>query len=776
MNAPLPLPPPILRGERTSAGLGTSVTLPDFDFETYSEAGYIWREDKQRWGSPDGAPGTTRGLGLVGAPAYSEHPSTEVLSLAYDLKDAAGPRMWLPGMPAPAELFDYLADPRNLIEAWNVGFERLIWGNVCRRRYGWPELRIDQLRCAMAKSRAHGLPGRLGLAGQVLGLAVQKDKEGDRLLKMFSMPRNPTKADPRRRITLADAPADAAGLARYNLTDIAAEAAVARQCPDLEGDELEFWLADQRINARGVAIDIEGVRNCIAIVEQAHDRANAELSALTGGAVQRASEIAKLQAWLRGQGVHLDSLDEESVAAQLELLSEQVMEGSMDPNDEWFQAVYRALELRQQVGSASVKKVYAMNLQVCQDNRLRDLFTYHAARTGRPTGNGPQPTNLPKAGPKVYRCTCGRHSSPPEACTWCGMPRPPGARDVEWCVEAAEDALAAIATRDISTVERHYREPMLAVSGCLRSLFQAGPGKELISSDFTAIEAVVNAALAGEQWRLDVFRAGTDIYLESISRSTGTPLENLVGYKKERGMHHPLRQKGKIQELSLGFGGWLGALRAFGAEGTDDELKAQVLAWRAASPWIVEFWGGQTRDFGRSTDYFGLEGAAVMAVKQPGFWRRVSRLDGSPAGVSYLCTGGVLYCKLPSGRHLAYHNPRLSPADKAWRGEMLTFEGYNTNPKKGPPGWQTMQLYGGLLCENVVQAAARDIQRHAIINLEKRGYPVVLHVYDEDVSEVPEGWGSIEEFESIMSTMPAWAGGWPIGAKGGWRGRRYRKA
>lgn len=762
MNAPLPFPPPILRGEVFPAGLGTSTTLPDFDFETYSEAGYVFREDKQRWSSPDGAPGTTRGLGLVGAPAYSEHPSTEVLTLAYDLKDAAGPRVWMPDLPAPADLFDYLADPRNLIEAWNVGFERLIWWNVCRRRYGWPELRLEQLRCAMAKSRAHGLPGKLGLAGQVLGLYVQKDKEGDRLLKLFSMPRNPTKTDARRRITLADAPADAAGLVRYNITDIQAEAAVARQCPDLEGEELEFWLADQAINARGVGIDIEGVRNCIAIVEQAHERANAELAALTGGAVQRASEIAKMQRWLGDLGVHLESLDEDGVGAAL-------------AND-LPAAARRALELRQQVGSASVKKVYAMNLQVCADNRLRDLFSYHAARTGRPTGNGPQPTNLPKAGPKVYRCGCGRHGSPPEACTWCGMPRPPGARDVEWCVEAAEDALAAIATRDIATVERHYREPMLAVSGCLRSLFQAGPGKELISSDFTAIEAVVLAALAGEEWRLDVFRAGTDIYLESISRSTGTPLADLLAYKKERGMHHPLRQKGKIQELSLGFGGWLGALRAFGAEGTDDELKAQVLAWRAASPCIVEFWGGQTRDFGRSTEYFGLEGAAVMAVKQPGFWRKVTRWDGSFTGVSYLCTGAVLYCKLLSGRHLAYHSPRLSPADKAWRGEMLTFEGYNTNPKKGPPGWQTMQLYGGLLCENVVQAAARDVQRHAIVNLEKRGYPVVLHVYDEDVSEVPEGWGSIEEFEAIMGTMPAWAQGWPISARGGWRGGRYRKS
>lgn len=217
-------------------------------------------------------------------------------------------------------------------------------------------------------------------------------------------------------------------------------------------------------------------------------------------------------------------------------------------------------------------------------------------------------------------------------------------------------------------------------------------------------------------------------------------------------------------------------MRAFGAEGTDDELKEQLLAWRAASPAIIEFWGGQSRDFGRRPGMFGLEGAAVLAVQNPGTWYAVPRLDGSLSGIKYGVEKDVLYCELPSGRFLSYHRPRLSPADKAWRGLRLSFEGYNTNPKKGPPGWQTMDLYGGLLCENVVQAVARDIQRHAIVNLEKRDYPVVLHVYDEDVCEVPIGWGSVEELETIMSTMPAWAEGWPISASGGWRHKRYQKA
>lgn len=764
MSAP-PIPTHMLVAPRAGAtrpaGLGLATVTPDLDFETYSEAGMVFRKDKRRWSQPDGATGTAKGLPLVGSAVYSEHPSTEVLTMAYDIKDGVGPRVWLPGMPPPADLFALLA-AGGLVEAWNTSFERNIWRNVCVRRYGWPDWPIPQMRDAMAKSRAHGLPGKLELAAQVLGTATQKDKEGKRLLDKFSVPRNPTAGDPRLRITLADDTVDACRLVGYNVTDIKAEEAVSMQCPDLEGEELDFWLADQEINARGVHIDRAGVMNCIAIVDAAHSQYNAELQALTGGTVQAASELAKLQGWIGAQGWPMASMDEEAI-------TDALTRPEMPP------AARRALEIRQAIGSASVKKVRAMAMQVCADDRLRDLFSYHAARTGRPTGNGPQPTNLPKAGPKVYRCSCGKHGSSSTACPWCDVPRAPGTRDVEWCIEAAEDALDVIARRDLAAVEHYFGDAMLAVSGCLRGLFCAAPGHELISSDFTAIEAVVLAALAGEEWRMDVFRVGTDIYLESISRSTGTPLADMVAFKKERGMHHPLRQKGKIQELSLGFGGWLGALRAFGAEGTDEELKAQIIAWRNASPNVVEFWGGQSRNFGRVPGSFGLEGAAVSAVRWPGEWFAVPRLNGTDSGVAYGCVANVLYCRLPSGRHLAYHRPRLTPTG-TWRGDRLTFEGYNTNAKKGPPGWQTMDLYSGLLCENVVQATARDIQRTAILNLERGGYPVVLHVYDEDVAEVPIGQGTIEGLEAHMMNLPGWAKGWPIKAAGGWKGRRYRKA
>jgi DNA polymerase len=732
--------------------MGTATVLPECDFETRSEAGYLWDEAAQKYRAPRGA--MKKGLPAIGAARYAEHPSTDAQLFAYDLKDGLGVRQWMPGQPNPQDLFAHVARG-GLIEAHNNMFERLIWRHVMERRYGWPSVPARQWRCSMAKARAHALPGALGLIGQVLNLPLQKDKEGERLLKLFAMPRDPTIKDSRRWIEPADEPEQFAKYAAYNRTDVLAEAEASIRCPDLEGEELEFWQADQAINWRGVHIDRAGVLDCIAIVEQAHAQYNAELCALTGGTVARASELAKLKSWLGAQGVHLDVMDEDAIVAILD---------RMPPGP-----ARRALEIRQAIGSASVKKVYAMANMVCADDRLHDLFSYHAARTGRPTGNGPQPTNLPKAGPTVYLCGCGRHSSPAPACAWCGVPRPPTAKPVEWCVEAVEDALAVIARRDLAEVERVFGDAMLAVSGCLRGLFTAAPFHDLIASDYTAIEAVVLAAMAGEAWRLDVFRAKRDIYLESISRSTGMLLENLLAHKTRTGSHHPLRQKGKVQELALGYGGWLGALKAFGAEGTEEEMKQQILAWRAASPAIVEFWGGQSRDFGRTPGMFGLEGAAVQAVLNPGQRQHVGQ-----SGVSYLMHEDALYCQLPSGRYLTYHRPRLEHTG-SWRGYSLSFEGYNTNPNAGAMGWVRMQTYSGKLCENVVQAVARDIQRHAIVNLERAGYPVVLHVYDEDVSEVPQGWGSIEEFESIMNRMPPWAAGWPVTASGGWRGARYRK-
>lgn len=750
-------------------GLGVSTQHASLDWETYSEAGFVWRPDLNKWTCLPGAAQGKKGLPIVGAAAYAMHPSTEVLSLSYDLRDGIGKRRWRPGMPAPLDLFIYLARG-GLLSGWNVSFEVWIWNYVCVRRYGWPPLDPRQVLDTMAKSRGWCMPGALGDASDVLQLVLGKDPEGMRLIKKLSIPRDPTKKDPRLRIRPEEDPVDGPKLWDYNDRDIEAEAEANSRLPDLDPVQMQSWRDDQAINRRGVMIDLPAVRACIAIINQATDRYVTELEALAGC---KPSEVQQLQGWLHAHGVHLDSLDEEHV--------EEALTRELPPH------CRRALEIRKTVGSASVKKVFAMLHQATPAARLHDLYKWHGARTGRPTGEGPQPTNLPKAGPDVHRCGwafddqgrdthdgqgCGRfHGAHTYVCPWCNtLRRPTAAR--EWSPGAAEDALLVIAAESLLLLQWFFGDAMLTLAGVLRGLFIAPPGHDFVSSDFTAIEGVVIACLAGEQWRIDVYANDGKMYLESASRAFGVPMQEMIDHQKRTGQHHPLRDKGKRMELGLGFGGWVNALRSpqIRYEGTDEELKEAVLKWRAASPALQQFWGGQrVREGGRwVTHYFGLEGAAVQAVLNPG-------TIYSYRGIKYLVHDDVLYCRLLSGRRIPYHRPRLQETGLDYRGLALSFEGWNSNPKYGAMGWQRMSTYSGKLAENVVQATACDIQMHAIAQLQRAGYPIVLHTYDEVVAEVPEGFGSIEELEQIMCDVPDWAKGWPIKAAGGWRAKRYRK-
>lgn len=783
-----PPPPALLLGDHVIAGLGHAEILPDLDFETYSEAGYVWNDTTQHWDNPPGASAQSKGLSAVGAEPYAKHPTCEIVWMSYDLKDGAGKRRWRPGLPPPLDLLGYLA-AGGIVEAWNVAFERWIWKHHCVPALGWPAVRDDQWRCAMAKARASGLPGALGKAAVVLDLKTQKDARGAALMKKLSMPRNPTKTDPRRRVLpLYEHPgypdgaraadrkridedhADTVAYGEYNETDIVAEAEASAVIPDLTGDELAWWQTHERINQRGVHIDRVAVENCIAVVEQAFRKYNGELVGLTG--IDAASKVQQLLGWLHSRNVHLDSLDEESVA-------EALTRPLISPD------ARRVLEIRAAVGSASVKKLYAIRNRLSDDDRLRDLYVYHGARTGRSTGEGPQPTNLPKAGPDTIRCGCGKHYGlHASVCPFCGMPRAPSARVAEWNPDVAEQALEVIATRSLEWVEYVFGDALLTIAGCLRGMFDAAPGHDLISTDYNSIEAVGLAMLSGEQWRIDVFRTHGKIYESSAATAFRVPFESFAEHKATTGQHHPLRQKGKGLELACGYQGWLGAAKAFDIPGTDDEIKADILAWRAASPAIEWLWGGQTtgkangirRDgdkWARGVYYFGVEGMAIQAVLQPGEWHGVTRLDGTYSGISFKGHGAALYCRLPNGRLLTYHRPRLDVSDRG--GWALSYEGWNSNPKNGPMGWIRMNTWGGRLVENINQGVCRDILAPACVALEARGYPVVLHVYDEIVAEVPVGFGSVDEFEAIVTVPPAWAHDWPIRAPGGWRAVRYRK-
>ena len=722
-------------GDQYAAALSQSTILPSMDFETYSEAGYYW--DGKRWqvykkGKP--------GIGCVGAWVYSRHPSAEAICLVYDLKDGFGRRLWRPiDLHPPLDLFAWI-DGGGLIEATNSFFEFCVWENVCRRLYDWPPLPLSQLRDVAAKSGSWSLPRELEAVAKILGTPTQKDKAGNKIMKKISKPHTPTKKEPFHKYTRENAPADFAAIEAYCGDDVAAEDEVSVRCPDLSPRETEYFLCDQRINARGVRVDRQGVMACIDLIAQAKARAHAEISELTGGLVTSSDQVPSIKKFLAASGVQpiTASLDKDALP--------RLLAGELPPT------ARRVLEVRTAMNSKSVEKVHQMAWRLDpEDDRIRGLYTYcGATRTWRWAGGGPQAQNLPAGvNPKVQRCDrCGR-------IRWVGLGLCPRcyttpATPTGWGIEGAEACLEAIMTRSLDHVEAMWGDALTAIAGCLRSLFIAGPGMELISADFNAIEAVILAELAGEAWRQEVFRTHGKIYEMSASKISGVPFDEFERYRRETGSHHPLRAKlGKTGDLSSGYGGWINAWHNFGAHEymNDDEIKAAILLWRHASPAIVNYW-----------DY--LERAALDAVEYPG-------TSFAARSVRYQTHGNTLYCHLPSGRAIPYHQPEIIRPE----GERTLR--YSKLFKQKVLVWE--RAYRSLYVLNVTQATARDRFAHSMPLLERAGYPIVMHTHDEFTAEVPLGCGSVEEVESIMGTAPEWAADWPVRASGGWRGQRYRK-
>ena len=750
--------------------LGLATEYPSIDWETRSEAGAIWDPDMQKWCPPPGA--SKRGLPVIGMAVYAMHPTTDILMLRW-YTGSGVPGLWLPGQPLPTELFAYLASG-GIVEAVNAGFEWYIWNLVATRRYGFPPLPATSLRCAAAKARAFGLPGSLDGMSQVLSSVypdiIQKDKKGQSWINKYSVPRNPTAKNRKLWNDLADNLKDYQIGVDYCGTDCLSEHSNSVHIPDLPKRSLRVWQADQTINRRGVYTDQARIADAINIIEQAYAKYNRLLDKLTCGAVKSASEVSKLLAWMKQFGIeHSDSFDGTSLDE--DALDDLLARKTLPPQ------VRGALMVRALIGSAAVKKLYAMQRYACPDGRIREMIVFHTARTGRFGGSGPQPHNFPNSGPAIKPCgPCGRTvGAMHTTCPLCGSALPDGDGD-EWDMPAVEDAIQLIAHRNLDLLEKVYGTALAVISGCLRGFFCAAPGKVLIVSDYSAIEAVVLAALAGEEWRLEVFRTHGKIYEMSASKIANITFDDIIRHKKDTGKHHPLRKKlGKVAELASGYGGWVNAWVQFGADEfyDEEEIKKNILRWREESPMIVEYWGGQVRGAPwsdrRKPEYFGVEGMFIAAIQWPGetFEYRGTRF-------TYHTDIDVLQCILPSGRPMYYHRPRLEEG-KRWGLLGISYEGYNTNPKNGAKGWIRMYTHGGKLTENIVQAVAADLLWDAILRLEAAGYPVVMHIHDEIVVEVPEGFGSIEEVEKIMAERPQWAADWPIKAAGGFRSKRYGK-
>lgn len=764
--------------------------VPTIDGELFSEAGFCWSEPTDRhplgrWVAPEGA--AKPGIAAVGAAVYCEHPTTEILTVSYDLVDQRGIRRWRPGQTLPWDLMNHLSDPDAPIEAHNAFFELSWVEKIAGPQHGWVVPDRSKWRCSMATALVAQRPGALANLGDVLGLSEKKDKEGDRLIKKFCIPQQPIVGlidkrtgavkrpdQPARRIYPHDDPEDFEKLCAYCDQDVRTEMAAMERLPPLSPMELTAWQMTMAQNTLGMAVDREGVAACINILNQVLERYGQECRDLTGFNV---TQLDKLKGWLGAHGVHTASLDAEHLEALLE-------------RPDITGAPRRVLELRERTGSASVKKTYGLFNRLSADSRMRDMVVHHGTRPGRPTGAAVQPLNLPKAGPKLATCQCGKPSVASPTCPWCGEIMPPEPRKA-WTPPMVDPVLEIMSLGSLDLVERFFGDALTAIQGCVRGLFCAGPGKTLVSTDYSSLQAVVAACLAGEQWRIDAFRRNDPIYLLGASKITGKPLQFYLDYYEEHGDHHPDRQHiGKVSELACIFGGWIGSYKAFGSTEPDDVIKKQILAWREASPMFVELWGGQWRGppwRRERAELYGLEGMFIAAVQNPGQY-----FDYRGIGFLYDATADCLEMLLPPcdghRRPLRYHEPRLTQSHRNPDELSISYMTWNTNANYGGRGWVRMETWGSRLTENAVMGVEVDIQRYGAKLMAAHGYPLVLSVYDENVAEIDltkpltlglppvEGLDPhVQEIEHLLAIMPPELADWPIRASGGFKAKRYRK-
>lgn len=630
-----------------------------------------------------------------GAYVYAADPSTEIMCCAF--KADNGPTcLWFPkgttlamedalgaSRVLCADALAELVGDADELGAHNAQFERLMWREIMVKRHGFPPQPTHRWRCSAARAAALALPRHLDGVGAALNLPIQKDKEGHKLMLRMC---KPTKTGD----WIEDA-ASIVRLAQYCVQDVETEHAVEQALPPLPESEERIWQLDQEINDRGVAIDIEGCKILNAEVAQAKIAFNAEIAELTNGAVTTPGQRDKIIDWLEGEGVEMEDMTKTSVTGVLEVLADM-------PES----AAKRLLEIRQTGSLTSVAKLKAMVTLASADGRVRGSLLYYAATTGRWGGKGIQGQNLP------------RDSYKTEA-------------EVEAVLLGAFEGCA-----------------IKAASRCIRGMIIANEGKQLIASDYGAVEARVLAWLAGENHVLDAFRAGLDTYKVAAAAIYGVAYENVT---KDQ------RQTGKTAELACGYQGWQGAWAKMAETtgctiGDEEEVKTIILAWRANRPATKNLWGG-------------LEEAAVQTV----ITGKVHKYGKIMFGIK----GPYLFMRLPSGRMLAYPFPETEKRDRYGKEvDVVTFMTTNSYTKK----WERQSTYGGKLTENAVQAIARDLLCDAIINFDMLGLPVVLHVHDEIVIETAEDF--LHSAENIMQQMPAWAEGLPMAAEG-WRAFRYRK-
>ena len=617
-----------------------------------------------------------------GVYAYADSPAFEILLFAYSFDGGETQIIDLAqGEKFPAEVEDAIFDVSVTKTAYNANFER-----TCLSKHFGRYIPPESWHCSAVQAAMLALPRSLEDVGRVLGLDEQKMKEGKELIRYFCVPCKPTKANGGRTRNLpCHAPEKWELFKTYCKRDVDVEKSIRRKLHNfpIPESEMELYRLDQRINDRGVLVDMKLVRNAVSCERLHKEVVTKRAYELTG--LENPNSVAQLKGWLGDMGMEAESLSKKAVA---EMIAETDGE------------VEELLRLRLLMAKTSVKKYEAMVRSVCSDGRVHGMLMFCGAnRTARWSGKIVQIQNLPKN-----------------------------------YIPDLELARELVKQGRFEDIELLYDSTPNVLSELIRTAFIPKPGCRFVVADFSAIEARVLAWLSGEQWRLDVFTSHGKIYEASASSMFHVPMEEIT-------KGSPLRQKGKLAELGLGFGGAAGALISMGALDmglTEDELPPLVAAWRKANPHITQFW-------------WDVDAAAVKAVTE--------KQKTKVGKIIFEYKSGILFITLPSGRKLSYVKPRMA-VNKFGR-DGLTYEGISENKK-----WSRIETYGPKLVENIVQGTARDLLAEAMLRVEKKGYPIVMHCHDEIIAEVPEGIGSVDEMCEIMAVQPEWAAGLPLRADG----------
>ena len=619
-------------------------------------------------------------LGKSGVYKYAESEDFEILLFAYSINDGEVRVMDLAsGEIIPEEILSALSDESVEKWAFNANFER-----VCLSKFLGERLEPQGWYCTMIWSAYLGLPLSLEKVGEVLKLDKQKMNEGKALIRYFSIPCKPTKTNGMRTRNLPHHDLKKwSTFKEYNQRDVETEMAIKKKLsafPMPQSEWENYWI-DQNINDRGILIDESLVDSAIKFDEILREENMDRAIELTG--LENPNSPLQLKGWLNKKGLEIDSLAKKDVESALKNTEGDIKE---------------VLELRQELSKSSVRKYDAMKNVKGKDNRARGLIQFYGAnRTGRYSGRLIQVQNL----------------------------RRNNLKDLDL-------ARSLVKNRDYETMEILYESPSDVLSQLIRTAFIPKEGTRFIISDFSAIEARVLAWLAGEQWVLDAFENGEDIYCRTASRMFGVPVE-------KHGVNGNLRQKGKIATLACGYQGALGALKAMGGIEmglSEDELQSIVDSWREANPNIVSLW-------------WEIDAVVKRVVK--------TRIKEEYKNLVISYEKGILFIELPSKRRLAY--PKAKIGINRFGGESIVYEGIVVGNK-----WDKIESYGGKFVENIVQAIARDILAEAMMRLEKKGFNIVMHIHDEVVIESDSS--SIEEINEIMSLVPSWAPGLILDADG----------